>query len=88
MTETSPTCLTGPVRDNDDDYRTNPDARRLAGALLHEAIVGCAMSTTSQLTTLMRNAGYHHVRVLDQPRTSRIVSIGQRPPQPDHQPTR
>ena len=76
-----------PYPDNEDDYRTNPDARRLAGAQVHEAIVGCAMITTSQLTTLMHNTGYHHVRVIDQPRSSRIVSIGQRPPQPDHQPT-
>jgi SAM-dependent methyltransferase len=71
-----------PYPDNEDDYRTNPDARRLAGVQLHEAIAGCAMITTTQLTTLMHNAGYHHVRVIDQPRTSRIVSIGQRPPQP------
>jgi predicted O-methyltransferase YrrM len=77
-----------PYPDNEDDYRTNPDARRLAGVQLHEAIVGCAMITTSQLTALMRNAGYHEVRVIDQPRSSRIVSIGRRPPQPDHQPTR
>jgi hypothetical protein len=36
----------------------------------------------------MRNAGYYrNVRVIDQPRSSRIVSIGQRPPQLDHQPT-
>jgi predicted O-methyltransferase YrrM len=77
-----------PYPDNEDDYRTNPDARRLAGVQLHEAIVGCAMINTTQLTELMRDAGYHHVRVIDQPRSSRIVSIGQRPPQPDHQPTR
>ncbi len=77
-----------PYPDNEDDYRTNPDARRLAGVQLHEAIVGCAMITTSQLTALMRDAGYHEVRVIDQPRSSRIVSIGRRPPQPDHQPTR
>ena len=77
-----------PYPDNEDDYRTNPDARRLAGAQLHEAIVGCAMITTSQLTGLMRDAGYDGVAVIDQPRSSRIVSIGQRPPQPDHQPTR
>jgi SAM-dependent methyltransferase len=77
-----------PYPDNEDDYRTNPDARRLAGVQLHEAIVGCAMITTSQLTNLIEDAGYHHVRVIDQPRTSRIVSIGQRPPQPDHRPTR
>jgi hypothetical protein len=31
--------------------------RRLVGAQVHEAIVGCAMITTSQLTALMRNAG-------------------------------
>jgi len=77
-----------PYPDNEDDYRTNPDARRLAAVQLHEAIVGCAMITTSQLTALMQDAGYHHVRVIDQPRSSRIVSIGRRPPQPDHQPTR
>ena len=77
-----------PYPDNEDDYRTNPDARRLAGVQLHEAIVGCAMITTSQLTALMRNAGYHEVRVIDQPRSSRLVSIGRRPAQPDHQPTR
>jgi predicted O-methyltransferase YrrM len=77
-----------PYPDNEDDYRTNPDARRLAGVQLHEAIVGCAMITTSQLTALMRNAGYHEVRVIDQPRSSRIVSICRRPAQPDHQPTR
>ena len=67
----------------------HPDARRLAGAQLHEAIVGCAMITTSQLTALMRDAGCHYVRV-DQPRSSRIVSVGRRlrPPQPDHQPIR
>ena len=73
-----------PYPDNEDDYRTNPDQRRLAGVHLHEAIVGCAMITTSQLTSLMHDAGYHHVRVIDQPRSSRIVSIGQRPPQPSH----
>ena len=77
-----------PYPDNEDDYRTNPDARRLAGVQLHEAIVGCTMITTSQLTTLMRDAGYDDVRVIDQPRSSRIVSIGQRPPQSDHRPTR
>ena len=77
-----------PYPDNEDDYRTNPDARRLAGAQLHEAIVGCTMITTSQLTALMRDAGYDDVRVIDQPRSSRIVSIGQRPPQSDHRPTR
>ena len=64
------------------------DARRLAGAPVHEAIVGCAMNTTAELTAVMRDAGYDSVRVIDQPRSSRIVSIGQRPPQSDHGPTR
>ena len=77
-----------PYPDNEADYRTNPDARRLAGVQLHEAIVGCAMITTSQLTALMRDAGYHDVRVIDQPRSSRIVSVGRRPHQSDHRPTR
>jgi protein-L-isoaspartate O-methyltransferase len=77
-----------PYTDNETDYRDDPDQRRLAGVQLHEAIVGCAMITTSQLTALMRNAGYHDVRVIDQPRPSRIVSIGQRLPQSDHRPTR
>ena len=73
---------------NEDDYRTNPDARRLAGAQLHEAIVGCAMITSSQLVALVRDTGHHDVTVIDQPRSSRIVSVGRRPPQPDHQPIR
>ncbi len=77
-----------PYPDNEADYRTNPDQRRLAGAQVHEAIVGCAMITTSQLAALMRNAGHDSVRVIDQPRSSRIVIIGQRPPQSDHRPTR
>ncbi|MGB7447871.1 MAG: class I SAM-dependent methyltransferase [Ornithinimicrobium sp.] len=68
-----------PYPDNEADYRDEPDHRRLAGAQLHEAIVGCAMITTSQLPALMRRAGYDDVRVVDQPRSSRIVSIGRRP---------
>ena len=67
-----------PYPDNEADYRDNPDHRRLAGAQLHEAIVGCAMITQSQLPALLRRAGYEDVRVVDQPRSSRIVSIGRR----------
>lgn len=77
-----------PYPDDEGEYRNNIDARRLAGVQLHEAIVGCAMITTSQLTALLRNAGYHGVRVIDQPRSSRIVSIGQRTPRSDHRPIR
>jgi hypothetical protein len=54
--------------------------RRFAGAQLHDAIVGCAMITTSQLTALMRDTGHHDVAVIDQPRSSRIVtSAGDHP---------
>ena len=71
-----------PYPDDEADYRTNPDQRRLAGVQVHEAIVGCAMITTSQLPALLGDAGYHDVGVIDQPRSSRIVGIGQRQPQP------
>ncbi|MGA7690111.1 MAG: hypothetical protein WCA29_12890 [Jiangellales bacterium] len=41
------------------------------------------MTTTSELTAVMRDAGHHSVRVNDQPRSSRIVSIGNDHPNPD-----
>ena len=59
------------------------DARRLAGGQVHKAIVACTMTTTSELTAVMRDAGHHSVRVNDQPRSSRIVSIGDDHPNPD-----
>jgi hypothetical protein len=68
---------------------SSPALRRLAGAQLHEAIVRCAMSTTSQLTALMRDTGHHDVAVIDQPRSSRIVTIaGDHPNPPIGEPDR
>lgn len=65
-----------PYPDDEAEYRNNPDQRRLAGVQLHEAIVGCSMITVSELTSLLREAGYSEVHVVDQPRNSRVVAVG------------
>lgn len=69
-----------PYPDDEAEYRDNPDQRRLAGVQLHEAIVGCAMITVSELIALMHDADYHAVHVVEQPRSSRVVAAGRKPP--------
>lgn len=68
-----------PYPDTEEAYREDPDHRRLAGLMIHEALVGCAAITRGQLLLLIEGAGFAEVRVASQPRTSRVVVIARKP---------
>jgi hypothetical protein len=57
-------------------YRREPVYRRLAGLMLHEALVGCGSITQGQLVELVRGAGFEHVEVVGTSRPSRWVVVG------------
>jgi hypothetical protein len=49
----------------------------LAGAQLHEALVGCGMITQGQLRDLLTEAGFENVRVAEQPLPTRFVMLAE-----------
>ena len=68
-----------PYPDSEVEYRQEPVYRRLAGLMLHEALVGCTSITQRQLQGLMESAGFQHLRVAQTSRPSRWVVIGENP---------
>jgi cyclopropane fatty-acyl-phospholipid synthase-like methyltransferase len=66
-----------PYPDDDLAYRATV-YQRLAGLMLHEALVGCSSITQQQLLRLVEVAGFLRVRVADQSRPSRWVVIGEK----------
>jgi predicted O-methyltransferase YrrM len=69
-----------PYPDSEEGYRSDPVARRLAGMMLHEALVGCGVITQSQLPELVHGAGFHDVQVVRTSRPSRWVVVGRKAP--------
>ena len=67
-----------PYPDEIGEYRSEPIYQMLAGVQLHEAVVGCGMITQGELADLLRTAGFHDVRVVDQPMRTRHVMLGER----------
>ena len=68
-----------PYPDDADGYRQDPVYRRLAGLMLHEALVGCGAITQRQLVELVRDAGFVDVKVAETSRASRWVVVGEAP---------
>jgi SAM-dependent methyltransferase len=68
-----------PYPDDESSYRSDPVHRRLAGIMLHEAVVGCGAITTQQLLDRLAHAGFVDVRPIEQPRPSRYVVVATRP---------
>jgi predicted O-methyltransferase YrrM len=68
-----------PYPDATEEYRAEPAYRMLAGVQLHEALVGCAAITRSELTALVDAAGFTDVRVADQPMPTRFVVLAEKP---------
>ena len=67
-----------PYPDDDHAYRTEPVYQKLAGLMLHEALVGCSSITQHQLLRLAQDSGFSRVRVAAQSRPSRWVVVGER----------
>ena len=65
-----------PYPDEETAYRREPVYRRLAGLMLHEALVGCGSITQDRLIELVRSAGFDHVDAVGTSRTSRWVVLG------------
>lgn len=65
-----------PYPDETSAYRREPVYRRLAGLMLHEALVGCGSITQGRLTELVRGVGFDHVEVVGTSRPSRWVILG------------
>lgn len=66
-----------PYPDETSAYRREPVYRRLAGLMLHEALVGCGSITQGRLIELVKGAGFDHVEVVGTSRPSRWVVLGQ-----------
>lgn len=65
-----------PYPDETSAYRREPVYRRLAGLMLHEALVGCGSITQGRLIELVRSAGFDHVDTVGMSRPSRWVVLG------------
>ncbi|MCH8086509.1 MAG: class I SAM-dependent methyltransferase [Chloroflexi bacterium] len=67
-----------PYPDSTASYRDNPVYQMMAGVQLHEALVGCGMITQGQLRDLRVGAGFHTVRVADQPLATRFMMLAEK----------
>jgi predicted O-methyltransferase YrrM len=65
-----------PYPDEETAYRREPVYRRLAGLMLHEALVGCDSITQGRLLELVQGAGFDHVDAVGTSRPSRWVVLG------------
>jgi SAM-dependent methyltransferase len=65
-----------PYPDDETAYRADPVYQRLAGLMLHEALVGCGSITQGQLPRMVQDAGFDRVEVVATSRPSRWVVVG------------
>ncbi len=66
-----------PYPDSPAEYRTNPVYQALAGVQVHEAQVGCGAITQGELRALLEDAGFHNLRVADQPIPTRFIMLAE-----------
>ena len=66
-----------PYPDSPAEYRTNPVYQALAGVQVHEAQVGCGAITQGELRSLLAEAGFHNLRVAEQPLPTRFVMLAE-----------